>query len=137
MRTMHSIVRLLMLWLLIVSLPVTGIAAAAAMPCTMANAQAMAMDDCDEPGMMAPIIQSGAQVDSGSHGAHQDIRCGQDASGKHASCRTCSACHVGAVAPPPFQFLEPLVIRVTGTDLAPASFFKGWIPFLLERPPRI
>jgi hypothetical protein len=126
-----------MLWILIVSLPLQGIAAAIAMPCTMAHATLTApgiqsMEDCDEPEMM----MSKAPDHSGADVAQQQNHCDQGAHGTHSSCRACCACSVGASAPPPFAVARAPALRFENNHISPTPSFTGWIPSRIERPPR-
>jgi hypothetical protein len=133
-----------MLWILIVSLPLQGIAAVMIFPCTMsmahtraANSHGADMDDCDDPDMMVEMAQPKAQQDAAADVSHQDMPCGKDLHQKPSSCRTCSACYVGASAPPPVYVAEPTAAHFTNNYIRPASSFTGWIPFRIERPPRL
>lgn len=140
---MRPLVRILMLWILIVSLPVQAIAGATALPCTMtmahtsaASRQTAGMEGCDDPDMAVAMTRPTAQRVAGADVGHQDMPCGEDSHHKHSTCRTCSACHVGASAPPPFYIAEPAAAHFANNYIAPASSFTGWIPFRIERPPR-
>lgn len=132
---MRSLVRLVMLWILIVSLPVQGIAASVKLPCTMSHASAVSQaevsDDCHEAGM----VMTTAHVSDVS--AHQDMPCDQGSHQKHSTCRACSACCVGAAAPPPFEMSVPPVEHFANDYISPTSSITGWIPSRIERPPRL
>jgi hypothetical protein len=139
---MRPLVRILVLWILIASLPVQGIAAAIKFPCTMAHtsiasAGAEAMDDCDDPDMMMPSAQPTAQEHDSAVVAHQKMPCDQDGHQKHSSCPACSACSVGASAPPPVTAPNVLVEHFASDYLSPVYSFSGWIPSRIERPPRL
>lgn len=139
---MRLLVRTLMLWLLIVSLPVQGIAATIKLPCTMAHASiagagAESMDDCADPGVMMSMAQPKAQEHAGANVAHQDMPCDQGGHQEHSSCRACSACWVGASAPPPFALTILPEEHFANDTLPPGSSFTGWIPSRIERPPRV
>ena len=126
-----------MLWLLIVSLPVQGIAAAITLPCTIAHSSiagtgAESMDDCDESEMM----MSKAPDHAGADVAQQHKPCDQGSHGAHSSCRACCACSVGASAPPPFTVAGAPVQNFPNGHISPTSSFTGWIPSRIERPPR-
>jgi hypothetical protein len=137
---MRSLIRTIMVWVLFASLPVQGIAAAIKLPCTMAHdaaladARAESMDDCDEAGMAMPAAEPTAQAHGDASLATPDIPCDK-ASHQH-SCRTCPACQVAAVAPPPFAMPVLAVAHVAYDYVSPTSAFEGWIPSLIERPPR-
>jgi hypothetical protein len=132
---MRSLVRLVMLWILIVSLPVQGIAASVKSPCTMSHAAAVSQvevrDDCDEAGMAM------ATAHASKVAAHQDMPCDQGAHQKHSTCPACSACSVGASAPPPFEISVPPVEHFANDYISPSSSITGWIPSRIERPPRL
>jgi hypothetical protein len=140
--SMRSIVRIVMLWILIVSLPVQGIAAAITSRCTMvhtssASPGATVMDDCDEHEMTMPMAQSEASAHASADAAHQDTPCDNGSHQKHSSCRACSAGYVGASAPPPFA-VGAFPAEQFATDyVSPISSFTGWIPARIERPPRV
>lgn len=126
---------------MIVSLPMQGIAAAIKLPCAMmmthaatADSQAADMDDCDDAEMAIDqpqtVEQAGAAMD------HADAPCSMDSHQKHSSCRACSACYLGASAPPPLFLAGLPTAHYTNDYLSPASSFTGWIPSRIERPPR-
>ena len=130
-----------MLWLLIVSLPVQGIAATIKLPCTMAHVSmasvgAESVDDCGGPGMMMSMAKPKAQEYASVSAAHQGMSCDQAGHQKHSSCRACAACCVGASAPPPFAFASLSVEHFANDTISPISSFTGWIPSRIERPPR-
>ena len=133
---MRHLARIIVLWILIVSLPVQGFAAAIGLPCTMAHASAASagaasVDDCDHADMRMP------QAQAGGDSAHQGQPCDQGGDHKHASCRACTACCVGAAAPPPFAFAGLEVHRCATHGIPSVSSFAGWIPSRIERPPRV
>lgn len=135
---MRPLIRLVMLWILIVSLPVQGIAASVKLPCTMAHAFVASQtvdtrDDCDETGMM--MAKASHLASNGV--AHQDTPCDQGSHQKHPSCRACSACCVGASAPPPFEISALPVEHFVSDYISPTSSITGWIPSRIERPPRL
>jgi hypothetical protein len=130
-----------MLWILIVSLPVQGIAAAITSPCTMAHTSsaspdATVMDDCDEHEMTMPMAKSKAQAHASADATDQDTPCDSGSHQKHSSCRACSACYVGASAPPPFAIAGFPAEHFSTDYVSPVSSFTGWIPSRIERPPR-
>ena len=133
---MRFLVRLVMLWILIVSLPVQGIAASVNLPCTMSHAsavgQAEVSDDCNEAGIMTTAPSHASSVDG-----HQDMPCGQGSHQEHSTCRACSACCVGASTPPPFEMSVPPVEHFSNDHISPTSSITGWIPSRIERPPRL
>lgn len=137
---MRPFVRVLMLWILIVSLPVQGIAATITSPCRMAHTtsaspEATVMDDCDEHEMAMSMTQSTAQAHA-SVAADHDMPCDSGAHQKHSSCRACSAGYIGASAPPPFAVAGLPAEQFATDSVSPISSFTGWIPSRIERPPR-
>ena len=137
---MRSFVRILMLWILILSLPMQGIAAAVNMPCSMAHASMASpdlevMDGCEDHNMAIPMAQPKAE-EYASNTAHQAMPCEKDSHQKHSSCRTCCACHIGASAPPPFVLAGSPVEHFANNTQPSVSSFAGWIPSRIERPPR-
>lgn len=139
---MRPLVRVLLLWILIASLPVQGIAAAIKFPCTMphtsiASVGAEAKDECDDPDMMMSSAQPTAQEHASAAVAHQKMPCDQGGHQKHSSCRACSACSFGASAPPPVTAANGPVEHFASDYLSLVSSFSGWIPSRIERPPRL
>jgi len=139
---MRPFVRILMLWILIVSLPVQGIAAAITSPCTMVHSSSTSpdvtvMDDCDEHEMTMPMAESKAKANASADAAHQDTPCDNGSHQKHSSCRACSAGYVGASAPPPFAVAAFPAEQFATDYVSPISSFTGWIPSRIERPPRV
>jgi len=134
---MRSLIRLVVLWILIVSLPVQGIAASVRLPCAMSHAAAVSQvevrDGCAEAAMVMTTAPSHA-----SHVAtHQDMPCDQGAHQKHSTCRACSACWVGASAPPPLEIAVHPVEHVANDHITPTPSMTEWIPSRIERPPRV
>lgn len=111
--------RILMLWLLLASLPLQGIAAAFASPCRMAHRPA------------------GAAMHARASAARPDPLCGMDKHPAHKSCRGCCACHVASSAPPPFAAPGPVAPGFARDRIVPAPSSTGWIPSRIERPPRV
>jgi len=135
---MRPLVRLIILWILIVSLPLQGSAASVKLPCTMAHGSitsqnADVMDDCDEP---ATMIARASQHASNAV-AHQGMPCDQGSHQEHPSCRACSACCVGASAPPPFEVPAPAMEHFEYAYISLPPSITGWIPSRLDRPPRL
>lgn len=138
---MRPFVRIVMLWILIASLPVQGIAAAIKLPCTMthasmASAGGGSMDGCDDPDMMMSSAQLKAQEHASAAAVHQDMPCDQGGHQKHSSCRGCSACSVGTSAPPPFTVARVPAEHSASDYISPISSLSGWVPSRIERPPR-
>lgn len=117
-----------MLWILVVLLPVQGIAAAMGCACTMAHPAPQAGQ--------AGFAADWAQPDRRTPAAHQDMPCDQGKHQKHSSCRVCCAGFLGASAPPPFAVASVMIEPAASEHISPNSFFAGWIPTRIERPPR-
>lgn len=131
-----------MLWMLIVSLPVQGIAGTITLPCTMvqsgaASSAAAVEDECDDPEMSMPAAQFTAQESANKAISHNDAPCGNCTHKQHSSCRACTSCGVGASAPPPFAAVESPQAHFANVYINPTSSFAGWIPSRIERPPRV
>lgn len=135
---MSPLIRLIVLWILIVSLPIQGIAASVRLPCTMAHGSAASQsigvrDNCDDQAMMSAKVSHNASTAA----AHNDIPCDQGSHQKHPSCSACSACCVGASAPPPLGMSFSPVEYFASDYISPNSSITGWIPSRIERPPRL
>ena len=125
-----------MLWLLLVTVPLQGLAAVVGGCCVRAQTQSMpsvSVDDksgttsampCEDP--------SGMQMtDDGSPGEPS-----QQHPKKSGSCKPCAACGLGAVAPPS---VLPDKIKSTKSDspvATPPGIFASHISAGLERPPK-
>jgi hypothetical protein len=134
---MRPFVHTLMLWILIVSLPAQGVAAAITITCTIAHASAPRagagpVDDCADSGMTPQQAQGfvGGRV-------HRGMPCDQGGHHKHASCLACTGCCAGASAPPPSLFAGLHGGRIAERCARAAPSFTGWIPSRIERPPRV
>lgn len=140
--TMRPLARIIMLWIMIVSLPLQGIAATIGLPCTMAhalvsNAATETADACDDAAMVMPIQHDLTRQDqAGAKVEHEDAPCDQHEHGKGSSCHACSACWIGASAPPPFAVPGQLPGPHTSLAFSSITSHSGWIPSRLERPPR-
>lgn len=132
----------LLLWLLLVALPLQGIAAAAMVSCRQVE-QVQALAQADHSAHHAyhyaagdmPMADGQAMHHDGDHhGSHDHAN---DKHGTSTLCSACAICCVGA-APLPAGFnwiatrvgSEPVVI-------SPAPLVTGFIPSSLERPPRL
>jgi hypothetical protein len=138
---MRALVRILLLWTLIVSLPLRAIAAESALPCQMAHAEAVRhaavqhIDGCDDHGTMM-VAQSAPHARADAAAARVDGPCHQASALPQSSCHACCASHVGAAAPPAFAVLALPATRVNENTIPAISSFTGWIPSRIERPPR-
>jgi len=139
---MRRLTRILMLWMLIVSLPIQGIAGAITLPCTMvhteaASATAAVEDECDDPEMSMPAAHSGAQDSAKEASSHGSPPCEKCTHNQHSSCRACANCGLGASAPPSFAGSRAPRADFANAYINPTSSFTGWIPSRIERPPRL
>ena len=138
---MRSIVRLLLLCLLIVALPLRGIAAEIALPCTMAHTSAAssATERTGVSGHPGTVwsAHSGAQEHGDTPAVHPAKPSDKGVHSGHSSCRVCCVCHVGVSAPPPSATSGPLTAHFVKDRIFPISSFTGWIPPRIERPPRV
>jgi len=137
---MRAPVRMLMLWILIVSLPLRGMAGAIISPCPMTHASlaaggAVSMDHYDEFRM--PMAQTQARENVSADGCNQAMACEHDSYQRHLSCRACFVCHLRVSAPAPMALTVPAIPHFTSHTISPDSSFPNWIPFRIERPPRI
>lgn len=131
---MRPFVRILAIWILIVSLSAQGSAAAITLPCMMGHPSEAGQhgDDCDESAMMV----SKAPQQAGADRAQQELPCHDGCDRQHTSCQSCSGCCLGASAPPPVAAAALTAEHFDNDVTPPVSSFKGWIPSRLERPPR-
>lgn len=129
-------VRLMMLWILIATLPMRGIAGAAMSSC--------AMPGCDHAGMAMPAARSAhayAPARAGAGAALLRATCAEDSHQDHAPCRACAACqcaacHLGASAPPPLALAAAPAGHVDNPVISPVSSRTEGIPSRIDRPPR-
>jgi len=130
---MRPFVRILTIWILIVSLAVQGSAVAITAPCTMGHPSETGqhVDDCGESAAMLSKTPQQADVDL----AQQELPCHDGCDRQHTSCQSCSGCCAGASAPPPVAASALTAEHFDSGVTSPVSSFKGWIPSLLDRPP--
>jgi hypothetical protein len=126
-----------MLWILIVSLPAQGVAAAINITCPMAHvsapgAGAAPLGDCNDAGMAPPQARRFVN----GH-PHRGMPCDQGGHHKYASCLACAGCCAGASAPPPFSFAGLYGQDIAERHAHAACAFTGWVPSRIERPPRV
>ena len=143
---MCSRLRSFFLCLLIVSLPVQGIAGVARFACGMSHHASVVSNT--EPD--APLAV--AAEDAGNHaGDHEHVAaaaqgasspdgdCASTSTDAHerSSCGTCAGCSIGACAPPPVALLTAVEEPANGLQQLSPSSFTGHVPARIERPPRI
>lgn len=138
---MRDRLRLFFLCLLVVSLPIQGIAGVTMVECGMSHPPAVdssahpgdlqtsgVLDDAthDEAhGHVAAAMQDGGESPDACDSSHQLSRCG-----------TCTGCGIGACAPPPVVALTAVEEAVSEVQQFSLSPFTGHIPARIERPPR-
>lgn len=139
---MRHRLRLYVLCLLIVSLPVQGIAGVVRIACGMAHDAPAATDI--QPAARVAATEAGIGLPGAGHqhpgapgpGAGPDGACGDDGAGHRAGCGTCGGCSIGAYAPPPGLAATAVEEAANGIQPLPPSPFPGHIPSRIERPPR-
>lgn len=137
---MRRIHKTLLLWLLLVVLPIQGIAAAAMTSCqARSHPERVAMQPASHlhGGKSVHVHASAMAMDEHDHAAHHHD--GSQAKDKHdasTSCSACASCCIGA-APLPAGLAWTSVRNSSEPVLAlPSPFKAGFIPASLERPPR-
>jgi hypothetical protein len=138
---MRRHVRIIVLWLLILVLPVQGIAAALRLSCDMAphsNGQTTseAADHCHDDDSGGMIKAPGGTPDEASTGCEHD-GCQGSPHPTNSSCSACSASCLGAAAPPSIAPVLPVFEVANNAYLLTSYPFLGYIPSRLERPPRL
>jgi hypothetical protein len=141
---MNRIFKIWLLWLLIMAIPVQGLAAAAMLSCGSAHAASP---------QAAHVHIGHSQSDAMDHHHHHDTAssghasdevmdapAGHGSSGQHkhtiSSCSACAACCLGAAVIPSGLALIPIYTSVELVAVSPSQFVTGHIPAGLERPPR-
>lgn len=140
---MFRALKIFLLWLMIATLPIQGVASIVKATCgprhhavsdvaataehSHANADA---DHSHAPNGMGTINAAAAMAD--------DVGEISDSSSvpQAAYCSACATCCVGAVAPPPSVSLTPAFLTVEAAVLPSVVSFAGIIPAAPERPPR-
>jgi hypothetical protein len=126
---MYRALKTLLLWLLLLAVPVQGIAAAT-LSCRANHGPAMAVAEHHQGEHAGHAHHRPAELAQGGHHDH----------GKHAtstSCSACSACCIGAV-PLPAELNWTAVRRSSEPVLlAPAPLIAGHMRSGIERPPRL
>jgi len=146
---MHRALKTLLLWLIIASLPLQGLAAVTKSACGPAHHNplpaVMVVDQhehvhdgvhagaTDHHGM---VDHHHAQATAASHDA-SDAKTSGNASHTSAYCAACAACCFGAVAPPSAMLLPLEPTASESILLSPVSLLAGHVPSTPERPPRL
>ncbi len=139
---MRARLRSFFLCLLIVSLPLQGIAGVARFECGMAHHPLTA---AGEPGGMQMDTTAAVDSHDGEHGhaaepaqsvASPDQDCDDNGSHARSGCGTCASCSIGAYAPPPVMTVTAVEEAVSTALQFSSSSFTGHVPARIERPPR-
>ncbi|WP_147073979.1 hypothetical protein [Sulfuriferula plumbiphila] len=127
---MKILFKTIVVWLLLLSAPVQGFAAAAMM-CCVPTQQQMTMMPADHAGHEMPRHPAAASMD------HAD--CCMSTGGSHANAGTCSSCLAGCVG----VVIAPPVIAVSampvyGSEAIPfrPRVFRSFVSATPERPPQ-
>lgn len=139
---MNRFLKTLLLWLLLATLPLQGVAAVIKMAggpmehhsseITM-SAQPHHHHD-DKEAMELPdanVAGASADVESETSSDHS-----LDDKHKHSSCSACATCCVGVVAPPSVAVLMSVYTSSLPSVVTPTPLVTGFIPAGLERPPK-
>lgn len=129
--------RACILWILLVTIPLQGLAAAVGGCCLRVPAQSIASVPgnsvtegastmpCDDQASMQMTADGAADKGSQQH------------SSKAGSCKPCAACSIGASAPPSVFFLKIKSEKSDSPVVTPPSLFASHISAGLERPPKL
>ena len=138
-----GLLRFLMIWLLIATLPMQAMAAATRVTCSAVHGLSAAADVSIQTGladsrshvhhaampaedMAAEPASHTASDHSGDHSNHH----------KNTACGNCGACCIGALALPEALTLAPTLDAASAEIISPSPLVTGFIPDGLERPPR-
>lgn len=146
---MHRALKTLLLWLIIATLPLQGLAAVTKSACGPAHhhppSVAMVTEQ-HEHAEMHHGSYGGAERHHGNHADHAEVVVAGDASdakssdnAAHASsyCAACAACCFGAAAPPSAMLPAPEPTASESIVLSPVSLLAGHVPSTPKRPPRL
>lgn len=127
----RRVYRVCLLWLLMVTIPVQGVAAVMLGCCSSVQKQS-AVSVIDD-GMLSAVDMPCNRMSMASGSA-------QETSSKHDKgrpCSPCPACGIGAVAPPYLLPGKLAPIKTSLQILHPPSIFVSHILPVLERPPKL
>lgn len=151
---MRNRLRLFFLSLLIVSLPMQGIAGVTRLECGMSHHPAgdgnVLADDMPVSGTVHDTTHEAShetshetshEAASHEHDATAMLDAGQsdpdcDSDHQRSACGSCPACGLGAAAPPPVLAGTAVEEAVSSLQQFSLSSFPGHIPSRIERPPR-
>ena len=140
---MRHRLRLYVLYLLLFSLPVQGIAGVARIACGMAHDSPVVSNISQVDVSIAVLVASNVPERGHYHAGavaptdSQSEDCDDAGSRHRTSCGTCSGCSIGAYAPPPALAVTAANEAANGAEELSPSSFSGHIPSRIERPPRI
>lgn len=125
-----------MLWLLLVTVPLQGLAAVVGGCCVRAQTQLIASSTADGESETISTMPcedpSGMQMtENGSTGEPS-----QQHPTKSGSCKPCAACGLGAGAPPSVLLDKIKPTKSDSPVLTPPGIFASYISAGLERPPK-
>lgn len=128
--------RVCMLWLLLVAVPLQGLAAVAGGCCIRARTQSMIVVPGDGEArlsskMPCQDMDDMQMVEDDSTGEPSQVH-----SKKTGSCKPCAACGIGAGAPPSVHSAKIQSFKSDSPVVTPPSTFGSYIPAGLERPPK-
>jgi len=137
---MNRLLKMIMLWLLMVALPVQGIAAATMISCGPDHKAAVSAPAAADHhhGAANVLAHHHEKADSPASVQHQQLATGDHAGAVHktSACSACSACCVGAVILPTILNWDPAPVEFELSLPLPAFSLLSHIPAGLERPPR-
>lgn len=143
---MKSLVHVILAWLLLLALPIQGVAAAGMLPCAPAVAAQMAHAPADASAATAGHDHAAVMAKAASADAHCTTQQQQqqpdtpsgchDAGDRHGK-GSCASCCIGCAMAPAAL---PLPLALASPDSISIPFRAGHVPSvdptLLERPPR-
>lgn len=141
---MSRFLKTFMLWLLVLALPVQGLAATIKASCSESHRQHVLLLEPAKP--PSHLQEQQAHHGHHAHDTHAVPPVHHDAADKksdsagsdtvHASCSACATCCTGALAPPALLDSMPADTQLSGLAMGATVSFSGFIPPSPERPPR-
>lgn len=134
---MNRFLKTLLLWLLLATLPLQGMAAAMQAGCGLPEHGGSADKTMSVQGHHhGGDVTKMAGMDEADDGAAMSHDKSSGEKHEHARCGTCPACFAGAFAPPSAAVVTAAHRSSLPSVAAPAPFVAGFVPAGLERPPR-
>lgn len=144
-----KVLRILLLWVLMLTLPIQGFAAALRSSCGTEQQSSHSVVQADDGAPAAHFSHHHDDADTDpvamhephhevagtSHGHYQSHN--QHHDHKNAFCGSCGSCCTGAFALMSTQLSPPAFQQVSVEVVAPSPLVTGFIPESLERPPRL